>query len=191
MKKIISMLNRSNHYGYKGFAVGLPLMAAICLLQPALAQMKNTNAMKKNSTKVDTANGIIIHQEVYFKVSPRQVYEALLSSKQFSESTKKSYASFSPASAKIDSTVGGAFSVFDGHIIGRILELVPNQRIVQAWRVVDWPPGVYSIARYEIKGQEPGTQLIFDHIGFPEGQKEHLAVGWQEHYWNALTKYFQ
>ena len=93
--------------------------------------------------------------------------------------------------SKIDSTVGGIFSLFDGHIIGRILELVPNQRIVEAWRVVDWPAGVYSIARYEIKAQGSGAQLIFDHIGFPEGEKEHLAVGWQEHYWDALTKYFQ
>jgi activator of HSP90 ATPase len=167
-------------------------MAAICLYQPsALAQMKNKNAMKENSNRVDTDNGITIHQEVYFKVSPQQVYKALLSSRQFSESTKKSYANFSATSAKIDGAVGGAFSVFDGHIIGRILELVPNQRIVQAWRVVDWPAGVYSIVRYEMKAQGSGTQLIFDHIGFPQGEKEHLAVGWQEHYWDALTKYFQ
>ncbi len=94
-------------------------------------------------------------------------------------------------SAKIDSTVGGTFSVFDGHIIGRFLELVPNQRIVQAWRVVDWDAGEYSIARYELIAEGSGTKLVFDHIGFPEGLKEHLAKGWQEHYWDALTKYFQ
>jgi len=188
MKKIISILNRNNHLGYKRFVVGLALMAAVCLLQPALAQMKNKTA---NSKKVDTANEITIHQEVNFKVSPQQVYEALLSSKQFSESTKRSYANFSATSAKIDSTVGGTFSVFDGHIIGRILELVPNQRIVEAWRVVDWPAGVYSIAKFELEPQSAGTHLIFDHIGFPEGLKDHLTIGWQQHYWDALSKYFQ
>ena len=94
-------------------------------------------------------------------------------------------------SAHIDSVVGGSFSLFDGHIIGRILELVPNQRIVEAWRVVDWPAGVYSIARFEFKSSGSGTELIFDHIGFPEGLKTHLSIGWQEHYWDALTKYFE
>ena len=49
---------------------------------------------------------------------------------------------FTASSAKIDPVVGGTFSLFDGHIIGRILELVPDQRIVEAWRVVDWPAGV-------------------------------------------------
>ena len=102
-----------------------------------------------------------------------------------------SFPEFSASSANINSTIGGAFSVFDGHIIGRILELVPNQRIVEAWRVVDWPAGVYSIASFEFSPQNSGTKLIFNHVGFPQGLKEHLAIGWQQHYWDALTKYLQ
>jgi len=137
------------------------------------------------------SNPIAIHQEVNLKASPGQVYQALLSSKKFSASTKLSFANFSDKSASIDSTVGGVFTVFDGHITGRILELVPDQRIVEAWRVVDWPAGVYSIAKFELKAEGSGTHLIFDHTGFPEGLKEHLAQGWQQHYWDALNKYFQ
>jgi activator of HSP90 ATPase len=159
-------------------------------LQPSLpAQMKPDTLAHRNSKSSDT--GITIHQEVSFKASPQQIYEVLLSSVKFSACTKKSFADFSAMSAKIDSTVGGTFSVFDGHIIGRILELVPNQRIVEAWRVVDWPAGIYSIAKFELKPQGSGTTLIFDHTGFPKGLKEHLASGWQQHYWEALTKYLQ
>jgi activator of HSP90 ATPase len=71
-----------------------------------------------------------------------------------------------------------------------VIELIPNQRIVEAWRVVDWPAGIYSIARFELVPDASGTRLIFDHIGFPDGLKEHLTIGWQQHYWDALTKYF-
>jgi len=39
--------------------------------------------------------------------------------------------------------------------------------------------------------QGTGTQLIFDHIGFPEGLKQHLSIGWQEHYWDAFAKYLE
>ncbi|HEX4849665.1 MAG TPA: SRPBCC domain-containing protein, partial [Puia sp.] len=95
------------------------------------------------------------------------------------------------SSAKIDPKEGGTFSVFDGHIVGRFLELVPDERIVSSWRVVDWNPGDYSIVRFVLKQQRSGTLLIFDHIGFQEGLKEHLTNGWQQHYWDALTKYFQ
>ena len=125
---------------------------------------------------------ITIHQEIEFNASPQQLYEALLDSKQFTE--------FSGRPAQINREVGGAFSLFKGHIIGRNLELVPNQRIVQAWRVVTWPEGAYSIVRFELKPQGSGTRVIFDHIGFPEGLHDHLAEGWEENYWSLLRKHF-
>lgn len=139
----------------------------------------------------DSSKEITIHHEVNFTASPQKLYQVLLSSKEFSASTKKSFAVFSETSAVIDPKVGGTFSLFDGHIIGRILELVPNRRIVEAWRVVDWPAGVYSIARFELTPKGSGTYLVFDHIGFPAGLKKHLSDGWQEHYWDALNKYFK
>ena len=125
---------------------------------------------------------ITIHQEIEFTVSPQQLYEALLDSKQFTE--------FSGRAAEINREVGGPLSLFKGHIIGRNLELVPDQRIVQAWRVVTWPEGTYSIARFELEPQGSGTRLVFDHIGFPEGLHDHLAAGWEENYWSLLKKYF-
>ncbi|MFZ1080340.1 MAG: SRPBCC domain-containing protein, partial [Candidatus Kryptoniota bacterium] len=135
-----------------------------------------------------TLKSVTIHQEVDFNASPNRVYEALLNSKQFSEFSAQS-GQFSAMSAKIDRAEGGAFSLFDGHIVGRNVELVPNQRIVQAWRVADWPAGVYSIVKFELKPQGSGTHLVFDHTGFPENWRHHLAAGWQKNYWDLLTKY--
>lgn len=184
-----------NEKGYKWLNHLMPLVISVALTIvfqfPVSAQQNNKNAMGKHVNNADSVKGITIHMEIYLNVSPQQVYQALLSSEQFSASTKKSFAMFSAASAKIDAKEGGSFSVFDGHIFGRILELVPNKRIVEAWRVVDWPEGVYSIARFEFKPKGAGTEIIFDHIGFPQGLKEHLTIGWQQHYWDALNKYFQ
>ena len=73
--------------------------------------------------------------------------------------------------------------------MGRHVELVPNERIVQAWRVVTWDPGVYSIAKFELKEQGSETRLVFDHTGFPNGKAEHLADGWKQNYWEPLRKY--
>ena len=164
------------------------LVTALFVLQlSALAQQKQSAASQK--TNIDASvKSITIHQEVDFKASPRQMYEALLDTKQFCEFSAQ-LSDFSKMSAQIDRTVGGAFSLFDGHIVGRNIELVPNQRIVQAWRVVDWPEGVYSIAKFEFKPQGSGTHLVFDHTGFPENLKDRLAAGWQSHYWDLLSRY--
>ena len=124
-----------------------------------------------------------IHQEVDFTAGPARVYEALLNSGQF--------LAFSGRPALIDRTVGGASSLFGGHIVARNLELVSNKRIVQGWRVVTWPEGVWSIARFELQAKGTGTHLVFDHTSFPDGQRDHLAQGWDENYWSPMKRYLK
>ena len=80
-----------------------------------------------------TSNRTSLHDEVMVKTSPQHIYELLLDSKQFTALTG--------APAEIDPKAGGAFSMFGGLIVGRNIELVPNQRIVQAWRPSSWDPG--------------------------------------------------
>ena len=127
-----------------------------------------------------------IQQEIVFKASPKRVYDALLDSKQFSE--------FTGAPAEINREPGGAFSCFGGVITGRNIELLPNQRIVQAWRVAMWPEGLYSIVKFELQPQGSETRLVMDHVGFPQQMRAHLNGeeadgGWHRQYWEPLKKY--
>ena len=182
MNENMLILNKGMHARIAALIVA---MSFLHLSVPAQEQQAKMNA--KTNKSISTKS-FTIHQEIDFKASPQRVYQALLDSKEFSESSAKT-GPFSANSAKIDPVVGGVFSVFDGHIIGRILELVPNQRIVQAWRVVDWPAGLYSVARFELRPQGSGTRLLFDHTGFPPDLHDHLAEGWKLHYWDPLNVY--
>src|SRR5580658_6213216 len=134
-----------------------------------------------------------IHQETVFKASRQRVYEALTDANQFDKIIELSGAMksmhLSPKSARISREVGGAFALFGGYITGRHIELVPNERIVQAWRAGNWHPGIYSIARFELVEQDSGTRIVFDHTGFPKGAAESLASGWKTHYWEPLEKF--
>lgn len=122
-----------------------------------------------------------IHQEIRLPGPPSNVYSALVDSSRFSQVTG------APASG--EAAEGAPFSAFGGHITGRHVELVPDQRVVQAWRAKTWPAGLYSIARFELSSDDGGTRLVFDHSGFPEDMKEHLAEGWVSNYWDKLEKY--
>jgi activator of HSP90 ATPase len=135
-----------------------------------------------------------IHQEPVFEANRSRVYEALTDARQFRKVVQLSAAmqsamSLGSKSTEISQQVGGAFTLFGGHIVGRHIELMPNQRIVQAWRVVDWNPGVYSIVKFELAEQGSGTKIVFDHTGFPGGKGQHLAAGWTANYWEPLQKY--
>lgn len=135
-----------------------------------------------------------IHQEPTFKASPARVCEALTSAAQFDKVSKLSTAmqsGMAPATkpTQISPVPGGAFSLFGGYVTGRNIELIPNKRIVQAWRPASWNPGVYSIAKFELLTQDSGTKIIFDHTGFPPGTGQHLAEGWHDNYWNPLARF--
>lgn len=123
-----------------------------------------------------------ISQRVTFKASPEAVYDALTSAKEFGKVTG--------APAEIETVEGGAFSCFGGQVTGRQIELVPNKRIVQAWRVGPWDEGVYSIVKFDLGVSDDLTTVELAHAGFPEGSDEHLEAGWHKMYWDPLTAYF-
>src|SRR5436190_13012178 len=119
-----------------------------------------------------------IHQEVVFKAGRNRVYDALTDAKQFNRVVLLTAAmqagGMAPASkpVEISPEVGGAFSAFGGYVTGRHIELVPNERIVQAWRAASWGAGQYSIGRFDLTGQGSGTTLGCDSTGVP-----HLPAG--------------
>jgi activator of HSP90 ATPase len=138
-------------------------------------------------------NMVSIHREVKFKASPERLYAALTDAKEFQKvvllsGAVKTGMVKNPPPAQISAVAGGEFAVFGGYITGRQIELVPNVRIVQAWRTGTWDPGIYSIARFALAPLGTGTLLTFDHTGFPKGEAEHLAQGWKANYWEPLEQ---
>lgn len=123
-----------------------------------------------------------IHQEVVFKASRERVYASLMDAQRFRNVT-------GGEPTEISGEAGAAFSLFGAKVKGRNVELLPKERIVQAWRSEAWAQGTYSIARFELVEWGTGTKLVFDHTGFPKGQAESLAAGWRAHYWEPLERY--
>lgn len=180
--------------------------------QRTLAQLPSRRQMLVGATAAVTGLGIgslsaparaeegvfrtaeCIHQEPVFKANPKRVYEALIDETQFEKVTElsagmRSGMALGDKRTQIGREAGGPFTLFGGHIVGRHIELVPNERIVQAWRVVDWNSGIYSIVKFELNAQGSGTKIVFDHAGFPQGKGQHLADGWKANYWEPLEKF--
>jgi activator of HSP90 ATPase len=124
-----------------------------------------------------------IHQEVDFEASPERIYAALLDEGQFS--------AFTGAAAQIQREAGGAFKLFGGRVTGRNVELVPSQRIVQAWRLEMWPPGVYAIVRFELTARDSGTRLVLDEMGFPPEDRDAHDAAWPRMYWDPLRTHLE
>jgi activator of HSP90 ATPase len=166
----------SRRQAIAGIAITLGTLAAATKLwgsaQEPVKEIPSTPANAKRTS---------LHQEVDLKASAQRIYEVLLDSKQFNACTS--------LAAEIDPRAGGAFSMFGGLIVGRNIELIPNQRIVQAWRPTHWDAGVYSVVRFELKPKGSEASVVLDHTGFPESHYDSLYAGWESHYWGPLRKF--
>ena len=80
----------------------------------------------------------VIKQELMIKTTPHEIYEAFMDSKIHSK--------FTESKTKISREIGGNFSVFEGAINGKNVELIQDKKIVQTWRSEgeNWPKGYFS-----------------------------------------------
>ncbi|WP_394168390.1 SRPBCC domain-containing protein [Saccharospirillum alexandrii] len=120
----------------------------------------------------------LLEQDIVFDTDPATLYNAYLNAKQHSAFTK--------APATIEPSEGAAFTLYGGGVEGRNIELIENQRIVQAWRGADWASGHYSLVTFELTPHKGGTQLHLTHSAFPEGAGDHLDGGWHKMYWEPI-----
>ncbi|MGA2489499.1 MAG: SRPBCC family protein [Anaerolineales bacterium] len=124
-----------------------------------------------------------IHQTIIFKASPHEVYEALMDSKK--------HAAFTGGKARISHAVGGEIMAYDNYISGKNIELLPDKKIVQDWRAVDWPEGYFSRVTFEFTAVPEGTRLDFTHIDLPDGTEEEFTRGWIENYWEPMKIFLE
>ena|ERR1700722_15662110 len=152
-----------------------------------------TTGVRAEQTAEIARNAEAIHQEVTFKAPRRRVYALLTNAEEFQKVVALSGAVESgkvkqSIAAQIGREAGSPFSIFGGFVAGRNIEMIPDTRLVQAWRPQDWRPGVYSIVKFELLERGTETLLVFDHTGFPAGAAEGLAAGWKMNYWQPMAK---
>ena len=109
-----------------------------------------------------------IEQAITIKASPHDVYEALVDSEKHSQ--------FTGAPADISREIGGSFTAYGGALSGTTIELIPDAKIVQAWRGSDegWTPGHYSEVTFALEEIDGETRLTFVQTGVPEASYEDI-----------------
>ena len=83
--------------------------------------------------------------------------------------------------------VGDKFSTDEGEVSGINVDLVPGQRLVQAWRRRDFPEGVYSMAAITLAPTpRGGTELVLTHRGVPKDLIPETEQAWRDQYWSKI-----
>jgi len=125
-----------------------------------------------------------IQLTILLPASPAEIYTAWLDSQEHSK--------FTGGIAEIDPKEGGIFSIWEGYITGKTLQLEPDRRILQSWRTTEFPPGSPDSRLEVLIGlKRGGTELTLNHTDIPDGQAEMYTQGWKEYYFEPMLEYFQ
>ena len=125
-----------------------------------------------------------IKQRVKFKAAPATVYDLLADSEKHTAVTGRK--------ATISKTVGGTFSTSGNDVTGINVDLVPGQRIVQAWRHRKFPEGIFSMATVTLTPtKDGGTELVLTHRGVPKDLIPETEESWREGYWSRIRAYLK
>jgi len=120
---------------------------------------------------------------VTINAKAEKFYEAFLSS--------EGHTALTGSPARIDGTVDGDFTAWDGYIQGMFLELEKNKRIVQAWRTAEFPAEAEdSIVEILLEDDHGKTKLTLKHTNIPEGQADEYKTGWEAFYFKPMREYF-
>jgi activator of HSP90 ATPase len=187
---------QSNIISRRSLTIGLAMLPAGLAAPAESFAPTESAAAAKAAAAADglSHNAEAIRQDVTLDASPQRVYEALTAAKDFDMITRLSdgAALLAAAGAKptaISTEIGGEFTLFGGYITGRHIEMLPNERLVQAWRAGSWRAGEFSIVAFNLTAEDGKTRLKFEHRGFPNGNGTSLAHGWHSHYWEPLAKF--
>jgi len=87
---------------------------------------------------------------------------------------------------------GGKFELFGGNVSGEYLELQEPTKIVQSWRLNQWPKGHFSTLRIEFDQNDVDSVTVMrvEWTGVPVGQEEITKRNWLEYYVRSIKRTF-
>lgn len=88
---------------------------------------------------------------------------------------------------EIDPRVEGEFSLWDGAITGRFLELDPGKKIVQEWYFDQDEASIVTLKLHEHK---KGTSFEVQQTNIPDEAYDDIVEGWDNEYVASLVDFY-
>lgn len=157
---------------------------------PKVHPIKDSASKSTQSTSSQTKGGVVntttVTDNEEFRTTAEEAYQTFVDPARIAAFTR------SPPKVFEGAHKGGKFELFGGNVSGEYLELVPGKKVVQSWRLSQWPQGHYSTLKIEF------DQNDVDHVtvmrvtwdGVPVGQEDVTKRNWTEYYVKSIKQAF-
>ena len=153
----------------------------------AQANAKSSKASISTSSSRQNAhiNTTTVNSNEEFRTTAAELYATFTSADRLAAFTR------APPKVFEGAYVGAKFELFGGNVSGTFKELEPT-KIVQQWRLAQWPDGHYSNLKIEFDQNEVDavTVMRVTWDGVPVGQEEVTKRNWGEYYVRSIKTTF-
>ncbi|RUS21410.1 activator of Hsp90 ATPase [Endogone sp. FLAS-F59071] len=127
-------------------------------------------------------NTTTLKDTIEFQTSAHELYETLLDLGRVQ--------AWSRGPAIIAREPGSKFELFGGNVTGELVEVVPDKKIIQKWRLKAWPKGHHSTVTFTFNELSESVNLYISQTEVPVGEKDQTQRNWTGYYWNPIKHVF-
>lgn len=152
----------------------------------ANAKPSATSTTASSGSKSSLINTTTVNSTEEFRTTAAELYETFTSADRLAAFTR------APPKVFEGAHVGARFELFGGNVSGIFTELEKPTKIVQQWRLAQWPDGHYSNLKIEFDQNEIDavTVMRVTWDGVPVGQEEVTRRNWGEYYVRSIKTTF-
>lgn len=155
-------------------------------LHTGASSSKPTEFTSAPTSTTGIVNTTTVTDNEEFRTTAEEMYQTFVNPQRLAAFTR------SPPKVFEGAKKGGKFELFGGNVAGEYLELQPPTKLVQSWRLSQWPANHYSKIQIEF------DQNDVDHVtvmrvtweGVPVGQEEVTKRNWLEYYVKSIKQTF-
>ncbi|KAK4111468.1 hypothetical protein N656DRAFT_780757 [Canariomyces notabilis] len=147
------------------------------------------DALSSSTTKTDSVSSVnttTVTDNEEFRTTAEELYQTFTDPQRLAAFTR------APPKVFEGAKKGGKFELFGGNVSGEYLELEAPTKIVQSWRLDQWPKNHYSRLQIEFDQNDVDkvTVMRVEWTGVPIGQEEVTKRNWLEYYVRSIKRTF-
>ncbi|KAK4643670.1 Co-chaperone [Podospora bellae-mahoneyi] len=153
---------------------------------PTGAQATKATITTTQSNAGSVVNTTTVTDNEEFRTTAEELYKTFTDPQRIAAFTR------APPKVFEGAKKGGRFELFGGNVSGEYVELEEPKKIVQSWRLDQWPAGHYSKLSIEFDQNDVDhvTVMRVEWTGVPIGQEEPTKQNWLEYYVRSIKRTF-
>lgn len=154
--------------------------------KPSAPGSASTTSTTVKSSKGAVVNTTTVNDSEEFRTTAEELYKTFTDPQRIAAFTR------APPKVFEGAKKGGKFELFGGNVHGEYLELNEPTKIVQSWRLEQWPAGHFSNLEIEFDQNDVDSVTVMrvNWTGVPVGQEEVTKENWQNYYVHSIKRTF-